>query len=476
MESKLKRAYDPKTFRTMGHELVDLLADHLTRMLNTPDTPVLPRMEPAELLEKYRMELSHDEPFNAPRFFEDFLSCSIHLHNPGYVGHQVGAPAPLGALAGLIAEFLNNGSAIFEMGPANSAMEKVVLEVTAQALGFPASADGVFTSGGSLGNLTALLAALKIQLVKKEGADPIRPAFLVPETSHYSVAKALRIMGFSSHSIVEVPTDPDDRIDILALPGILDQTADRGLTPVGLVANACSTATGSYDDLRQLSDFSRENELWLHIDGAHGVAPIFSSRYRSLLDGIEHADSVVIDFHKMLMAPALTTAVIFRNGTHSYRTFAEKASYLWHRGEEQTWYDFSKRTMECTKLSMGVKVYSVLKAYGTGIFAEQVDTLYDLARSFATEVKRRKDFELALDPESNIVCFRVVKEGTDPDTLDRINSRIREKVIRIGDFYIVQARLRKGLFLRTALMNPFTTVAQLRRLLDQVEELVTEVS
>jgi L-2,4-diaminobutyrate decarboxylase len=399
--------------------------------------------------------------------FAEVLTDSIHLHHPRYVGHQVCAPVPLGAIAGLAGDLLNNGSAIFEMGPANTAMERAVIKRTAGAIGFSVEADGVLTSGGSLGNLTALLAARSAGWVPD---DPRPPGFLVSEACHYSNSKALRIMGLEEGSIIPVAVDEEYRIDPDAVDAAMERAASNGVRVIGLIANACTTGTGSYDDLVKLSEFCRERKLWLHVDGAHGVAPVFSKRYRHLLRGLEAADSVVIDFHKMLLAPGLITAVLFREGSDSYRTFSEKASYLWSKDQEREWFDFSKRTLECTKLMMGLKVFAVLKAFGTGLYAEYVDHSYDLAREFAASIQRRGRIELAQQPESNIVCFRLLDRDSSPEELDRLNASIRRKIVDRGDFYVVQVQLRKGLFLRTALMNPFTTIQDLERLLDLVEE------
>ena len=183
----------------MGHELVDLLAGYLSTAREGLPLPVLPKREPEEMLRKYSGMLERPGGFSVREFFGEVVDDSNHIHHPGYVGHQVCAPVPLGAVAGLAANLLNNGSAVFEMGPANTAMERSVLLLTARAMGFPAGADGVLTSGGSLGNLTALLAARSAKSLP-EDARPI--AFLVSEASHYSNPKSLRIMGLEDRSIV----------------------------------------------------------------------------------------------------------------------------------------------------------------------------------------------------------------------------------------------------------------------------------
>lgn len=252
------------------------------------------------------------------------------------------------------------------------------------------------------------------------------------------------------------------------------KATNSGLTVIAVIGSACSTSTGSYDDLEAVADFCQKYNLWFHVDGAHGGAVIFSEKYKPLLNGIHRADSVVIDWHKMLMTPALATGLIFKNGEDAFKTFHQKAQYLWANQGSQEWYNSGKRTFECTKLMMSVKVYSILKTCGEGIFAGNVDTLYDLAKVFVSILKANSAFELAVEPESNIVCFRYVGEGSS-ENYNSLNTSIRQKLLEDGRFYIVQTTLREKLYLRVSLMNSLTTIEDLKALLSEIEVIVKEI-
>ena len=186
--------------------------------------------------------------------------------------------------------------------------------------------------------------------------------------------------------------------------------------------------------------------------------------------GIDRADSVVIDFHKMMLLPALVTAVLYRRDADSYRTFQQKAQYLWADATAHDWFNSGKRAFECTKLMMSAKVYTLLRTYGETIFADNVTVLYNMAQRFAEQVRQRPDFELAVSPEANIVCFRYVGDGSQPDRFDACNAQIRQKLLTEGRFYIVQTTLRGSLYLRVSLMNPLTTDGQLSALLDECQQ------
>ena len=185
----------------------------------------------------------------------------------------------------------------------------------------------------------------------------------------------------------------------------------KGIRIISVVASSCSTATGSYDDLEAIADFCEKHNLWMHVDGAHGMGVLFSDKYRNRVKGIERADSVVIDFHKMLLVPALNTLVMFKNGERSFETFAQKASYLFQKSQNNVWYNSAIRTIECTKSALGIIAYTALKYYGNIIIRNISTAGMILQLHFAMMIKSDSEFELAAEPESNIVCFRYAPEG-----------------------------------------------------------------
>jgi L-2,4-diaminobutyrate decarboxylase len=473
MNPVLKQAYDAEIFRSMGKEVIDLLADYLASATAGQPMPVLPHCDPAEQLNRQENLLDRKIPFQ--EMLREVIRDSNHLHHPHYAGHQVSAPLPLTALCELTGTLLNNASAIYEMGPVSVAMERVVMKEMAAFLGFNEQADGFFTSGGTLGNLTALLAARQAKApfdVWQEGMDRSRKlAFMVPADAHYSISRGLRIAGFGDDCIIPVPVSAGFKTEVRELESLYRQATAQGKQVIGLAANACSTAAGIYDDLDAMADFCASHELWFHVDGAHGVPAIFSKEHRHLLKGLERADSVVIDFHKMMNAPALLTLVLFRNSQDSFGTFSQSASYLFEKTADREWYNYSKRSMECTKRMMGLTVFSLWKYYGPEFFSAFVQHTYRLADEFAQHLKNCPDFELAVQPSSNIVCFRYRKSSLSEDDLNVLNRTIRKKILTDGSFYIVQTDLAGNSWLRITLMNPFTSMSDLEQLLELIRKL-----
>lgn len=469
MTDLLRHAYDPECFREQGHHLIDSLADYLANMQNDPRVAVLPWQLPDDRLENWQADYQKAPDERVNRFWDVVVQQSMHLHHPHYVGHQVAPPAPVAALAGLVSGLLNNGMAVYEMGPVATALERVVIQQVAQMIGYGSAAGGLMTSGGTLSNLTALLAARQYQV---EGAwqggttEPL--ALLVSEEAHYCIDRAVKVMGWGEDGIIKVPTDEHYKLRADQLEACYQQAEANGRRVIAVVGSACTTSTGSYDPLDAIADFCQQHSLWFHVDGAHGAPAAFSSEYRYLVRGLERADSITIDFHKMMMTPAITTGLLFRDEAHSYQTFAQRASYLLNDAEGE-WFNSGKRAFECTKRMMSLQVYSILRTYGPAIFTENVDHLYGLARTFAQMIEQRPALELALAPEANIVCFRYVGDGLEATALDQLNARIRQEMLEDGKFYIVQTQLRGRHYLRTTLMNVFTTEAMLSDLLDTVE-------
>jgi L-2,4-diaminobutyrate decarboxylase len=281
-------------------------------------------------------------------------------------------------------------------------------------------------------------------------------------------------MGLGDDSIIRVPVDDHFRMRTDLLEEIKSAAEKKGIRIISIVASSCSTATGSYDNLEAIADFSEKHGLWMHVDGAHGMGVLFSEKYRDRINGIERADSVVIDFHKMLLVPALNTLVMFRHGETSFETFAQKASYLFQKSQNNVWYNSAIRTIECTKSAMGIIAYTAMKYYGNSYCRAYIDSRYDLATAFASIVRSDEQFQLAAEPESNIVCFRFGPHGFNDLVLNRINSEIRSRIIKEGSFYIVQAELEGKIWLRLTIINPVTSDDDLKELLKRVSDIGRE--
>ncbi|MGC9344281.1 MAG: pyridoxal phosphate-dependent decarboxylase family protein, partial [Bacteroidales bacterium] len=287
---QIQNFYSANYFGKEGEKILEKLNNYFEEVIRgAPDIQVLPSNNPEKLYKKYNSLLK--KKITGSDFIDILINDSNHLHHPGYIGHQCAAPNPVTALASLVGSLLNNGSAVYEMGPANVAMERTVAHFFAREYNFPEGAEGLFTSGGSLGNLTALLAARQNQTEYDIWEEGVRlddqPAFMISEASHYCIPRAVKIMGLGEKGIINIPVDNENRIRTDLLEDIYQKSLDNGKRVIALTANACSTSAGSYDNLEKIAAFCQKFNIWFHIDGAHGGAAILSEKYRHFLKGSE---------------------------------------------------------------------------------------------------------------------------------------------------------------------------------------------
>lgn len=467
MSDPLNTAFDPQRFRELGHRTVDLLAARLQRSL-AGEGVVRESVSPEQEF-RFWEELIGQGGGDEFEFLEHFAHRSIQLHHPGYVGHQVCAPAPGAAVAGFVGELLNNGMAVYEMGPAATALERWVIEQTGKVLGFKEPA-GFLTSGGTLAMLTALLAARTSAFARHGVEEGHRFAVIASAEAHYCASRAAHVMGWGEKGVAHVPVDSRFKMRVDLLEETYVRSLAAGRFPVAVVGSACSTSTGSYDDLNAIADFCQRHALWFHVDAAHGGAVAFCDELKGRIEGVERADSVMLDFHKMLLTPALATALIFRDTARSWAAFQQKADYLWDIAAQDEWFNVGRRSFECTKLSMSLKIAAIWRRHGVALFADNVRRTHLNARIFWDLLEADPRFEAAVEPESNIVCFRLCSQSLGGDELDAMHKKVRSRLIADGEFYLVQTVLANRVWLRTALMNPFTSENQLRSLMEAVVE------
>jgi L-2,4-diaminobutyrate decarboxylase len=371
---------------------------------------------------------------------------------------------------------LNNGMAVYEMGPTSVPIELAVIDWMCGKLGFGDTAGGVLTSGGSLGNLTALLAMRQAHAgfdVWKTGAHGGPPlAVITSVDAHYSIARTLGIMGWGEGGAIAAAVDDHHRMTAASVAAALREARTKNVHVIGIVAAAGSTATGAFDPLDELADVAAREQLWLHVDAAHGGGVALSLGHRHKLAGIERADSVVWDAHKLLMMPALVTAVLFKQRAHAYEAFAQRASYLFEEARaDDRWWDLGTRTLECTKRMMAIELWCALRVHGEDFFGDVVDRLIVLAATLAAKLDAAPDFELALDPELNIVCYRHRVPELSPAELDAHNKALRQRVVEDGRFYIVGTQLPGGYFLRSTIMNPLIEPTDFDELIEHLRTL-----
>jgi L-2,4-diaminobutyrate decarboxylase len=446
-------------YAAAAHAAVELLAGHIAEA-RSGSGPATALPDPDELaadldLERWIRDGGMDAGALAD-WLPRYLDATVRLHHPGEMIHQVGVPSTGAAVSDLVHGATNNPMAKYEMGAAGATIERAVVRWMLEKAGFDPQAAGVLTHGGSLGNLTALLAA-RARVEPDVWRKGVRGdlALLAPASAHYSIRRAAAILGLGEDAVVELEVDELERIRPDRLPAALARCHAAGRRPLALVAVAGATSTGLHDDLRAIAAFCAEHGVWLHVDAAHGGSALLSDRHRHLLAGIERADSVVWDAHKMLRTSGLCAAVLVRHGPDLPATFRQRGDYLFYE-QEDVGFDLLDRALESTKTTLGLKLFLSLAWAGERGLGAYVASRYDMARRFHDVLSREPDVTCPYVPESNIVCFRF-------GAGDQL--ALRDRLLAAGRMHVGATVFAGERYLRLVLMAPDTDESTLAELL-----------
>ncbi len=389
------------------------------------------------------------------RLDADLLPHALRMHHPGYAGHQVAVPLPAAAAIDGLLGLLNPMASLSDMAPSGVMVERQVVRSLTALAGFdPATADGVCTSGGTVSNLIAVLAARNRAFPDawEGGVGETRPRAFCSEDVHYSVRRAFGICGLGTEALTPVATDAAGQMRVDRLRSAIDAARQGGETPFLVVAGAPSTPIGAFDPIAALGEVARAEGLWLHVDAAHGGGLLFSDELRPLLAGVEGADSLSMDGHKMVYQPSSQGWLLFRRGADAYGAFRQQVPYLLGPDGAGTDFDAIGKSLQCTRRLNALKLWVTWHLYGRrtlGIWAERCVAA---ARRFHRLLAEHPDFEPIHDPACNIVCFRA--RHPSGRHVDEFHDAIRARLLEQGRAWVVLTTWRGERLLRTAWMNP----------------------
>ena len=350
-------------------------------------------------------------------------------------------------------------------------LEELSLEWLAQLCDLGAEMKGVYSSGGSVANLVALGAARQWAFEQRgvdaaaEGLGDTRVAVYASAESHHTILRSAGVLGLGRRNVRLIPSDKEQRLDPVALAHVLEDDRSQGVVSIAVVATAGTTNTGAIDPLRECGELARRYGAWFHVDGAYGLPGILDERVRPLYDGLELADSVIVDPHKWLGAPTGIAATFVRDRSILHRAFTqEPADYLEGSfsdpDDAQSSLDsmgvpYADFGVELSSPARGVVVWSILRELGRSGVTRRVRRDNDLARQLADRVRSNDRLELLSEPVLSICCFRYRRDGV--SDLDALNEQLHRRLLR-ETRYLPSATVVNGSFgLRPCFINPRTT-------------------
>ena len=481
---------DPSTdeIRRWGIAAIEAVASYLGSIR---DRPVYPRTTAREIRTKLDRDLP-DEGVDFERLLETFndviVATSRHNGHPRMFGYVQAPGTAIAALADLLASTLNANLTAWRSAPAAVELERLTIDWIKQILGLNTWAAGLFVSGGSMANLTALAAARRARApadLTSKGAQCLPQAMRVytSEETHHSIAKAAALLGLGRDNVRTIGVDERFKIRIDDLVAKITEDLRAGHLPFCVVANAGTVETGAFDSLAEVSHVARRFNLWMHVDASYGGFAALAHSASHLFQALPEADSVALDPHKWLYLPVDCGCVLYRDAETARATFAHEAEYtrvLEQEPEEAfAFWDYGP---ELSRRFRALKVWMMLKGVGLRALGAAIEKDLACARHLERLVRESDDFEMLAPVELSIFCFRYVPlqlkralAGAEEEErvrideqLDALNESLLVALQQDGSSYLSNARLRGRFSLRGCVMNYRTTPRDMEILLDDL--------
>lgn len=465
---------DWTALRTLGHRMVDEMLDYLQNVRERPAWQPIPDQVKKALAAPMPLE-----PTSPDAVYEEFrrlvLPYPLGNIHPRFWAWVIGTGTPTGALAEMLATTMNPNVGGADHGA--TYVESQVLDWCKQMLGFPRVASGLLVSGGSMANLVGLAVARNAKAevdlaVEGLAAAPRRMVFYASTETHNSVRKAAGLLGLGRSAMREIPVDREFRVDVVALRAAVAADRAAGHLPFCIVGNAGTVNSGAIDDLETLADLCVAEGMWFHVDGAFGALAALSPAHRDRVRGCERADSLAFDLHKWMYMPFEVGCALVRHPEEHRRAFTVPADYLAHaeRGTAAGKVWFSDYGVQLSRGFRALKVWMSLKEHGLRKYARLIEQNVHQARVLAERVDANQELERCAPAPLNIVCFRYLAPGHDPEALDRLNQEILFQIQESGVAVPSSTRVGGKFALRVAITNHRSRSEDFELLLNEVLE------
>ncbi|WP_127141171.1 pyridoxal phosphate-dependent decarboxylase family protein [Flagellimonas marinaquae] len=440
-----------------GYEVVDAIVEHYATQAEKLPVASGSREEMDSLFLEEAPEKGSDPSQVLHFVLEKVMTNSANMAHPKSFSFVPGPSNFISVMADALATGYNIFSGGWAASPAAAELEIVTIQWLLKIFGFPKKkGGGIFTSGGSMANLTAVVTARRI----KCGDDFSKAIIYLSDQAHSSNIKAIRALGFKKEQIRIIPTDNELKFSVNKLKNCIAKDRLEGLYPFCLIATAGTTNTGTVDPLVELGKICKKEDIWFHIDGAYGGASILSQKGKQAMKGIEKADSLTVDPHKWFFQPYEMGCLLVRNHKNLSHTFTEKPEYLRDIEGNTSEINFYDHGIQLTRRFRALKFYMSLKTFGLKEFRDAITYNIDLAEEVETMLRGSKSWEVVYPATLAVINFRYnpINKNYSEKELDSINQYISGKVMASRKAMLVTTILNGQVVLRMCLINPRTTM------------------
>ncbi len=465
-------ALSKKNMQKVGYKVIDTIIEHLTEMeslkIHAQQSPAyLNRILGGKIPTKGQNPLALIEQAK-----QEVFGYILHVDHPRFYAF---IPSP-GNFMGVMADTLAKGFNVFNghwlAGSGSAAVERITIDWLKEICGFPKTGGGLFLSGGSMANLSAIATARKIKLIN-EGK---RGVVYYSQQTHSSLAKGLKVLGIGEKYRRPLATDKALKIDLKALEKAIKKDIKNGLTPFCIVANAGTTNAGVVDPLKKMAKIAKKYNCWLHIDGAYGAAAMLTKKGKKAMKGIEKADSLTLDPHKWWFQPMEIGCLLVKDANHLKTTFQVSAEYLEDtkaKGlEEINYYDHG---IQLTRSFRALKLYFSLKTFGLKAFKKAIQKGIDMAEYTEKLLRREKNWQIITPAQLGIINFVYAPKGASLVEIDAASKLIAEKVMHDGFAMMTTTKINEVTVLRMCPIHPGLSKLDIRETIRRLGLFAEEV-
>ena len=384
-----------------------------------------------------------------------YLSESVRTSHPHFMNPLWGGTNLPSFTGEIITALTNTSMYTFEIAPMATLIENEMIKTMSKLVGFDAG-EGIFTTGGSNGNLMGMLCARdrKLPDVQNEGINGKSLVAFISEEAHYSTTMAANILGIGNKNLIVISCNEFGEMDTEELEEKIAAEKRAGNTPFCVIATAGTTVKGAVDPLDKIAEICKREYLWLHIDAAWGGAALLSPKTRQLLQGIEKGDSICWDPHKMMGVHLICSVFLVKSaGTLSkVCSHTDDAHYLLLDSSKEI--DLGNKSLQCGRRVDALKLWLAWRAKGNEGWRKQIENYFSIAEYLATKVSENPLLELACKPGMTNVCIRYTGARLTPDKQDLVNSKLRVVLLESGEFMVSKSIINNRPILRAVIANP----------------------
>ena len=468
-------AFDSESRRRLGYRLIDAIDAYFSSL---PTRPVqLPASQRTfGVLADAIPELGGDAEKILADVTRDIIDNGFHVPSANYFGLMNPTPTYMAVLAEALVAAINPQLATMARSQLASKIEHQTVRWIAQRCGYPDNAGGTFTSGGNEANFSGMALALAAHFPESiengVGSIGARPVMYGSAESHHSLDKSAGLLGIGRNAVRRVPIDDHLHLRVDELEKMIEHDHAAGHRPFCVIATAGTTNSGAVDDIEAIAEVCARRNLWLHVDGAYGAAAVFSDKHRSIVRGIERADSITIDPHKWLAMPFAAGVIITRRAEMLSKAFEVNTPYMPRDAGAHLIDNFKVSTQWSRKMN-ALKLWLTLQVHGRQAYGEHIDRQMALARTFAAWILNHDTFDLLTAPDLTIVNFRVKHAGDEAATA-AANQKVVSAVTRDGTRWISETKVAGRSVIRMMVISYLTDESHLQGLQDALTHAARE--